>query len=101
MTLEEIQAVIVDLLAVEADQDRDELWAELIASGAEMPCDSVLAAEVLGEVERRCGVRLRMTPATAAAMRSVTAYAEAVQAAIGADEIAIAAGPHNGVGGAS
>ncbi len=80
MTLEEIQTIIIDLLAAEAGRDRDELLAELEASGRELPCDSVLAAEVLGEVEHRCGVRLQMTPRTAAAMRSVQAYAQAVLA---------------------
>jgi acyl carrier protein len=78
VTLEEIESVVVDRLAAQAGQDPSELHDELEVAGEDMPCNSVLAAEVLVEVERRCGVRLPMDHDTAVAMRSVRAYARAV-----------------------
>ena len=78
VTVEEIEALIIELLAVEAAKDPADLRRELMTAGATMPVDSLLAAEVLAAVEERCGVSLPTTAENAANLRSVTTFARAV-----------------------
>lgn len=80
MTLEEIEDVIVALLAAELGEDLDEYRAELAAAGPSLPCDSVIAVEIMVKVEQRCGVQLELNAETARAMRSVKSFAALVDA---------------------
>lgn len=78
MDLREIEDIILEFLAEDAQTTAGELRETLLASGPRMPVDSVLAVEVLTRVQRRTGVVLRPCPESAAAMRSVHSFAEAV-----------------------
>jgi acyl carrier protein len=78
--LQDIEDLIVALLAAEMERDIDEYRSELAAAGPSLPCDSVIAVEIMTEVEKRCGVRLRLDADTARAMRSVRTYAALVAA---------------------
>lgn len=78
MTVEEIQELIIDLLALEAGKASVDLRQELLALGAEMPVDSLLAVEVLVTVEERCGVSLPTTAENAANLCSVRTFARAI-----------------------
>lgn len=73
-----IEAVIVELLAEERGRLPEELHRELLAGGADMPVDSLLAVEVLVRVEEIVGVRLEASPTNGRAMRSVRAFAQAM-----------------------
>ena len=82
MTIEEIEQLIVELLAENAKLDPTFLWEELCRQGDHMPVDSLLAAEVLARVQTRAGVQLPATAETATALRSVKSFAAAVLALI-------------------
>jgi acyl carrier protein len=78
MTEGEIEDLIIELLAAEAQRDPDDLRRELRNAGPSMPVDSLLAAEVLTEVEERCRVSLPATAETAKNLRSVSTFAHAI-----------------------
>lgn len=78
MTLREIEALILELLAEDAGRPVAELREELAARGEMLPVDSLLAAEVLARVQERVGVQLPATAETARALRSVRTFAVAV-----------------------
>jgi acyl carrier protein len=80
--LRDIEDVILELLAENARRPVAELRAELQHDGLTMPVDSILAAEVIGRLQERVGVRLRATAETARALRSVQTFAEAVYALV-------------------
>ncbi|KJE19364.1 phosphopantetheine-containing protein [Frankia torreyi] len=84
MSREQIEDLIIELMAAEQEVDPAELRCVLEEAGPTMPVDSVLAVAVLVEVEERFGVRLPADVSTAEQLRSVTAFADAVLAA--ADE---------------
>lgn len=76
--LKAIEDVIVELLAAEIEQDVVEYRAELAAGGPSLPCDSVMAVEIMVKVEKRYGIQLHLNAETARAMRSVQTYAALV-----------------------
>lgn len=78
MTKEDIEWLIIELLAEENDQDAADLLQELTAAGANLPVDSLLAAEVLARVQEKCQVELPTSAETAKALRSVRTFAQAV-----------------------
>jgi acyl carrier protein len=90
-TRDEVEDFILGLLAEDEDRDVEELRAELVGAGADMPYDSILLVELMGRVEVRFGVRLEPSPQTARDMRSVRTFAERVCAEL--DEIAHAQQP--------
>ena len=74
----DIEKVIIELLALERGCTPAELERELLAGGADMPVDSLLAVEVLVRVEEIVGARLEASPANGVALRSVRAFARAM-----------------------
>lgn len=78
MTEEDIEWLIIELLAEDNGQDAADLLQELVAAGANLPVDSLLAAEVLARVQDRCEVELPTSAETAKALRSVKTFARAV-----------------------
>lgn len=83
MDQRQIENLILDLLAEGKHRDRDELRAELEEIGAEMPIDSLFAAEVLAAVEEACGVSLPTDAEHAAALTSVSAFAAVIVEQVG------------------
>jgi acyl carrier protein len=77
ITKEEIEWLIVQLLAEDRDMDAQELWEELADLGVNMPVDSLLAVEVVVRLEERLGVELSTSADTAKSLRSVKTFAEA------------------------
>jgi acyl carrier protein len=86
MTKEDIEWLIIDLLAKENGQAASDLREELTSNGEHLPIDSLLAAEVLARVEAYCGVELPATAETAKALRSVKAFAQAVWDLLGDEQ---------------
>lgn len=78
MELSDIEEIILDYLAEDAGETALSLRAKLEQLGERMPVNSLLAVQVLVRVQRATGTVLPPTPATAVAMRSVRAFAEAV-----------------------
>lgn len=78
MTLEEIEDLIIECLAADAGVGSVEMRSQLEAAGADMPVDSLLAAEVVSRVEERCGVSLPATAENARRLRTVRSFAEAI-----------------------
>lgn len=78
MTKEDIEWLIIELIAQDNGQAAADLLEELSTAGEHLPVDSLLAAEVLARVEEQCGVDLPTTAETATALRSVRSFAQAV-----------------------
>jgi acyl carrier protein len=78
MTKEDIEWLIIELIAQDNGQAAADVLEELSAAGEHLPVDSLLAAEVLARVEEQCGVDLPTTAETAKALRSVRSFAQAV-----------------------
>lgn len=74
----EIERLIIELLAEERGCSVAEMERQLLASGADMPVDSLLAVEVLVRVEQRVGARFPASPSSGKALRSVRAFAQAM-----------------------
>lgn len=53
-----VEDVLIELLANEEFRTADELRAELVAAGEDLPIDSVVAAEIVAAVQNRYGIRL-------------------------------------------
>jgi acyl carrier protein len=98
MSRRDIEDVILELLAEDLGQDRDELRRALEEQGAEMPVDSLLAVEALVRLEVLYGIEMPTSAETGLAMKSVGTYAQAVW-----DEVqrAAAAGGAGAASGAS
>ena len=96
MSRRDIEDVILELLAEDLDQDRDELRRVLEEQGAEMPVDSLLAMETLVRLEALYGIEMPTNAETGLAMKSVGTYAQAVW-----DEVQRAAAVAGGSGAAS
>lgn len=78
MTYDDVLDLILGFLAEDAELTADELREELLAQGREMPIDSLLAVDILVRVQNATGIVLLPTEETAAAMRSVEAFARLV-----------------------
>ncbi|MBF9352821.1 hypothetical protein BKG80_05855 [Mycobacteroides chelonae] len=80
MELTDIEEIILEYLAEDAGTDAKSLRSMLEQLGERMPVSSLLAVQVLVRVQNTTGVVLPAIPETAAAMRSVRSFAEAVYA---------------------
>lgn len=78
LTVEAVEAIVVELLADEEGCDPDELGRRLLAAGPQMPVDSLLMFDVLYAVEQRTGVRVKADKKTGRSMRSVRDFAHRV-----------------------
>ena len=78
MTKDDIEWLIIELIAEDNAMDAADLLNELAAAGEHLPVDSLLAAEVLARVQEAVGVELPTNAETARALRSVKSFAEAV-----------------------
>ena len=78
MVKEDIEWLIIELIAQDNGQAATDLLDELSAAGDHLPVDSLLAAEVLARVQEQCGVELPTNAETAKALRSVKSFAQAV-----------------------
>ncbi|TDE08489.1 acyl carrier protein [Jiangella asiatica] len=78
MTKDDIEWLIIQLIAEDNAMDADDLLEELAAAGQDLPVDSLLAAEVLTRVQEQVGAELPTNAETARALRSVKAFADAV-----------------------
>ncbi|WP_237570828.1 acyl carrier protein [Mycolicibacterium lacusdiani] len=78
MTHDEVEDLILGLLAERAEVSVEQLRAALAALGDEMPIDSLLAVEILVLVQNATGVVLPATEATAQALLSVRSFVVAV-----------------------
>jgi acyl carrier protein len=99
MSRRDIEDVILELLAEDLGQDRDELRRALEEQGAEMPVDSLLAVEALVRLEALYGIEMPTNAETGLAMKSVGTYAEAVWNEV--QRAAAAGGGAGAVGGES
>jgi acyl carrier protein len=75
-TQAEVEDVILELLAQETGSDPETLREELLAEGAEMPYSSLVLVQFVVELEKRYGVRVPDTAASA--LRSVSTFAELI-----------------------
>jgi acyl carrier protein len=73
-----IEDRIIELLAEQGHQDAGQLRDELEALGDELPVDSLLAAEIVAEIEEIFGISLPATAETAENLRSVKKFARAI-----------------------
>lgn len=78
MTRDEVEELIIGLLAQDAGLSPAELRMQLRLEGDELPVNSLLAVEVLARVEQTCGVSVEANEQTARAMRSVRAYTDVI-----------------------
>lgn len=78
LTEEDVEDIVIELLAAERGMRPAELREELEAAGADLPVDSVLMVEVLVNVEKRCGVRIPADPEAARSLRSVKEFARTI-----------------------
>lgn len=78
MSRDDIERLIVELIAQDNGQAAADLLKELSAAGEHLPVDSLLAAEVLARVQQQCGIELPTSAETAMALRSVKTFAQAV-----------------------
>ncbi|HEY0888664.1 MAG TPA: acyl carrier protein [Nocardioides sp.] len=88
---EEIEQLIVELLADDRGMDTHDLWEELNDLGVTMPVDSLLAVEIVVRLEQQLGIDLPTTADTTKALRSVKTFAEAVWNALPQSEAGTAA----------
>lgn len=78
MTITEIEELILGLLAERAGISVEDLRAELLVNGDDMPIDSLLAVEILIQVQNAAGVVLPATEETAQALLSIHGFAASV-----------------------
>lgn len=78
MNKEDIEWLIIELLAEDSGVEPGDLWDELAELGVTMPVDSLLAVEILTRIEERTGVELSTTAENARALRSVKSFAEVI-----------------------
>lgn len=83
VTKQDIVKITIELIAAEQDRDPEDLFAELQATGLDLPIDSLLIMEVLTQVESHCGgVQIGADNAAAWSLRSVHTFADTVLAAV-------------------
>lgn len=81
-----VEDVIIRLLAEHQHKTADELLQELLAAGDDLPIDSVLAAEIVGELQEYFRVRMP-TAEVPEYLRSVRAFAAKICALVAAKEV--------------
>lgn len=78
MTITDIEELILGLLAERAGIGVEDLRGELLVGGDDMPIDSLLAVEILIQVQNATGVVLPANEETAQALLSIRGFAAAV-----------------------
>lgn len=80
MSDEEVEDIVIDLLAAQHKVDAAALREDLDQKGLDWPIDSIVLVQVLVAVEKRCGVRVTPDEESARTLRSVRAFARLVAA---------------------
>jgi acyl carrier protein len=75
-TQQDIEDLIIELLADEEDDDPDDLRRQLVDKGAAMPVDSLAMFDILVEFRKRTGLTIPKRKLRRRTMRSVKAFAE-------------------------
>ena len=75
-TAARIEELVIDLLAVLLNEDRDDLRQRLLEAGEHMPVDSLDLFDILVEFRTRTGLRLPVRRLGRQTMRSVKLFAE-------------------------
>lgn len=75
-TQQDIETVMIELLADEEGQDPDELRRQLLDKDATMPVDSLAMFDVLVEFRKRTGLTIPKRKLRRRTMRSVKAFAD-------------------------
>lgn len=78
MTYDEVEDLILGLLAERAEVTVEQLRAELAELGEELPIDSLLAVEIVVLVQNATGVVLPATEETAQSLLSIRGFVTAV-----------------------
>lgn len=73
--MQEIEWIILELLARRYNVTAQQLYEALIQRGKTLPIDSIVMAKILAELGRRCDVKIPLNKETAATLKSVTALA--------------------------
>ncbi|MER7209799.1 acyl carrier protein [Streptosporangium sp. NPDC000239] len=76
--MEDVVAVVLELLAHSQGRDPDELRAELEAAGEELPVDSILVVEILTRAEERYGITVPVNEQAARSTRAVYTFAATI-----------------------
>jgi acyl carrier protein len=75
-TKQDIEDLIIELLADEEGEDPDDLRRQLVDKGATMPVDSLAMLDILVEFRKRTGLTIPKRKLRRRTMRSVKAFAE-------------------------
>jgi acyl carrier protein len=75
-TKQDIEDLIIELLAGEEGEDPDDLRRQLVDKGATMPVDSLAMLDILVEFRKRTGLTIPKRKLRRRTMRSVKAFAE-------------------------
>ena len=75
-TKQDIEDLIIELLADEAGEDPDDLRRQLVDKGATMPVDSLAMLDILVEFRKRTGLTIHKRKLRRRTMRSVKAFSE-------------------------
>ena len=75
-TQQDIEKLIIELLADEEGEDPDDLRRQLVDKGAAMPVDSLAMLDILVEFRKRTALTIPKRKLRRRTMRSVTAFAE-------------------------
>jgi len=75
-TKQDIEDLIIELLAGEEGEDPDDLRRQLVDKGATMPVDSLAMLDILVEFRKRTGLTIPKRKLRQRTMRSVKAFAE-------------------------
>jgi acyl carrier protein len=78
LAIDEVENVIIGLLAEQENSSPEELRERLAKEGPELPVDSLIVVEVLVRVEEAFGVTVPETVDSARSLRSVRAFAELI-----------------------
>ncbi len=75
-TKQDIEDLIIELLADEEGEDPDDLRRQLVDKGATMPVDSLAMLDILVEFRKRTGLTIPKRKLRRRTMRSVKAFSE-------------------------
>ncbi|MCA1697541.1 MAG: hypothetical protein LC790_00995 [Actinobacteria bacterium] len=75
-TKQDIEDLIIELLADEEGEDPDDLRRQLVDKGATMPVDSLAMLDILVVFRKRTGLTIPKRKLRRRTMRSVKAFAE-------------------------
>ncbi len=75
-TKQDIEDLIIELLADDEGEDPDDLRRQLVDKGAAMPVDSLAMLDILVEFRKRTGLTIPKRKLRRRTMRSVRAFSE-------------------------